>query len=141
MDTQMNTRRRMKNKVSGLHGSAADHYKFGLSNLDNYRLDQALLDFTAAIRMTDTNYKFYLMRGIVYSEMEKFDEAISDLTRSIELKPNYSDSYNNRGCVYYRIREYDHALQDFSESLRHKPNDEFVKWMCRKLTSLVGCQY
>jgi len=85
-------------------------------------LEQAVADFTQAIRLDPNNANFYIERGSTYSGMGDFDRTIADYTQAIRLNPNNATAYSNRGLTYSEIGDLDRAITDFNEAIRLDPN-------------------
>jgi tetratricopeptide (TPR) repeat protein len=50
------------------------------------KYDEAISDYTEAIKRKPEHADFYYSRGLAYNKMGKSDKAISDYTKAIELK-------------------------------------------------------
>jgi tetratricopeptide (TPR) repeat protein len=105
-------------------GNAAAQAAFlrGKTYLENYDDDNAIKEFTEAIRLDPNNANAYSGRGFVYERKKQWDEAIKDYTELIRLSPNFSTAYIGRGRVYI-CKRWDAAINDFNEAIRLAPND------------------
>jgi len=83
-----------------------------------YAFDEAISDFTAALRLDPNNAVIYRERGIVYSDKGDTSQAIADFDQAIRFDPNNAPAYNSRGIVYLKKKDYDRAIADFSQALR-----------------------
>ncbi|MDR1286933.1 MAG: tetratricopeptide repeat protein [Treponema sp.] len=83
--------------------------------------DQAIMDYTAAIRLDPNNAVMYKERGTAYIEKGDNDLAIADLTQALKLNPNYPNAYNNRGNAYSNKGDYDQAIADYTQTIRIAP--------------------
>ncbi len=82
----------------------------------NYQLafyQDAIDDFTKAIKLKPLDYKGYYNRGIVYYLLDNFDAAKADFTNAIEINPDYANAYFNRGLVYKNQENPKNASVDF----------------------------
>jgi tetratricopeptide (TPR) repeat protein len=84
--------------------------------------DQAIADFTQALRLDPNNATIYVERGNAYDNKGDFDQAIADHTQAIRLDPNYATAYNQRGYNYSEKGEYDRAIADHNQVIRLAPN-------------------
>ena len=64
------------------------------------KLDQAIAQFSAAIRMDPRYASAYCNRAIAFYQQGQLDKAIADFSRAIELAPASARAYNNRGVTY-----------------------------------------
>ena len=62
--------------------------------------DQAITDYTTAIRLKPDYAEAYNDRGFAYYLKGDAEPAIADYTRAIELRPDYPKAYNSRGVAY-----------------------------------------
>jgi tetratricopeptide (TPR) repeat protein len=84
--------------------------------------DQAIADFTSAIRI-DPNYaEAYVGRGAEYADKGNYDQAIADFNQAIRLNPNFANAYACRGWTYDKKGNYDQAIADYTQAIRLNPN-------------------
>ena len=87
-------------------------------NAKNY--DQAIKEYTEAIRL-DSNYaSAYYNRGLAYFNKKDYDRAITDSSQAIQLGPTAS-RYIIRGLAYDNKKDYDRAIADYTESIKLEP--------------------
>jgi tetratricopeptide (TPR) repeat protein len=82
------------------------------------RYDQAIADFSEAIRLDPKNGDAYRYRGAAYSSQMKYSQAIADFGEAIRLDPKDVNAYDDRGEVYQRLAQYDQAIADYSTAIR-----------------------
>ena len=104
-----------------------EHLERGDEHFDNNAYDQAIAEYTAAIRINSNFWEAYFNRGLVYLESGNYDRAILDFTQALRIVPNDAAIYNNRGIAYYNKGEYDRAIADYETALRISPNDSYVR--------------
>jgi tetratricopeptide (TPR) repeat protein len=85
--------------------------------------DQAIADYTEAIRLNPQYATAYYNRGSAYRDKNDYDRAITDYTEAIRLNPQYAIAYNNRGVAYRQKNDYDRAIADYNEAIRLNPQD------------------
>ncbi len=84
--------------------------------------DNAIADYTKAIRL-DPSYVFgYNGRGNALLAMGEYDRAIADYNQALSLDPNYAYAYNGRGNAFKKKRQYDLAIADYTQSIRLDPD-------------------
>lgn len=83
--------------------------------------DNAINDFTEAIRLNPHGTLAYISRGIVWYSRKEYDKAIADYNEAIRLDPKLVSAFNNRGVAWVGKKEYDKAITDFDEAIRLDP--------------------
>jgi len=84
--------------------------------------EQAIADFTEAIRLDGNNAKTYRERGDAYADKRDYDKAIVDYNQAIRLNPRNSGAYISRGIVYAEKGDLDKAISDYNQAIRIEPN-------------------
>jgi tetratricopeptide (TPR) repeat protein/predicted small secreted protein len=84
--------------------------------------EQAIADFTEAIRLDPGNAVAYRERGAVYALRGDTDKGIADHNQAIRLNPQYAFAYYNRGVAYADKKDYDRAIADYNQVIRLDPN-------------------
>ncbi|MBS0540680.1 MAG: tetratricopeptide repeat protein [Proteobacteria bacterium] len=80
--------------------------------------DQAIVDYSDAIRLSPTDTYAYVNRGIVlYTKKDNNEGAISDFNAAIKINRREVAAWKNRGLVYKRKGDLDQAISDFTEAL------------------------
>jgi len=96
---------------------ASAYYNRGLTFRKMNRLDDALADYSAALRI-ERKHDIYNNRGVAYEKKGEIENAIADYSSAIRLKPDYSMAYYNRGNAYSDQGKSDLALQDYANAIR-----------------------
>ena len=88
-------------------------------------LDQAIADYTEAIRLSPSaagTYnsqgiaKAYANRGIAYCDEGEYEKAIADHTESIRLRPDCDATYCLRGVAHAKAGNQAEAELDFDQA-------------------------
>lgn len=90
--------------------------------------NEAIADYSMAIKIAPAYGPAYLNRGNVYSDQGKLDEAIAEFDLLIRVFPDYVLPYNSRGAAYYRKGELDKAIADYTAAIRLKPDYGNAFW-------------
>jgi tetratricopeptide (TPR) repeat protein len=98
------------------------YFESGLAFLNQKQYDEAIGDFTEAIRVDPTYTLAYFNRGLAYDNRGNYDKAVSDYTEAIRLDPSFLPCYFNRGIAYGHKRNYDKAVSDYDEAIRLDPH-------------------
>ena len=91
--------------------------------------DQAIYNYTEAIKRNPKFVKAYNNRGIAYVGRQQYDLAIADFNKAIKLDPKNGKVYNNRAVAYWYKGEAARARQDIqkAQSLGIAVKPEMVK--------------
>ncbi|MCZ8039749.1 MAG: tetratricopeptide repeat-containing serine protease family protein, partial [Microcystis sp. LE17-20A] len=85
------------------------------------RYDEGLAAINQAINLAP-RAAWYLNRGLLYSDLQKYELALSDYNKAIDINPNYAKAYNNRGFLYHNQQKYELALSDYNKAIDINPN-------------------
>ncbi|MCL2194247.1 MAG: tetratricopeptide repeat protein [Treponema sp.] len=88
--------------------------------------NQAIGDFTNAIRLDPDNTIAHFERGIAYMNIGEVDRAMADYNRAVMLNPNSARIISARGLGHRQRGEFDRAIADFHEGIRLDPNHAIV---------------
>ena len=84
-------------------------------------LDQAIADFSKAIKLDPQAASAYSIRAIAYSQQNDFDRAIADYDSAIRIEPDNAEHYAWRGSSYIQKKNFDQALADLNNAIRLNP--------------------
>jgi tetratricopeptide (TPR) repeat protein len=84
--------------------------------------DQAIADFTDAIRLDAAYAIAFGGRGQAKLAKGDFDGAIADYTQAIRFKAKYPADFLSRGYAYLVKGDVDRAIADFSEAIKLAPH-------------------
>ena len=101
---------------------AMDYFVSGGAHLEKGNLDQAIADYTEAIRLKPDFFAAYLNRGTAQRKKGEVDPAIADYTKAIQLKADLYDAYTLRGICYGKKGLYEEAVADYTKALEKKPH-------------------
>ena len=85
-------------------------------------LDQAIADFTSAIKINPAYAAAYNNRGVVWLNRNNFNKAIADCGKAIEINPRYTKAFYNRGLGLKANGEVEQAVDDFARAIELQPN-------------------
>jgi tetratricopeptide (TPR) repeat protein len=83
--------------------------------------DNAIADYTEAIRIEPNYVLAFYSRGIAYFNKKDYDRAVADYTVSLRFVPGDIIALQNRGHAYEAKQDYDSAIADYSEAIRIQP--------------------
>ena len=83
--------------------------------------ENALADYTEAIRIFPAYADAWYNRGLVYHQSGLYTEAIRDYSEAVSLKKDFQSAYLNRGTIYRATGDYYLALSDFNQAIAIRP--------------------
>ena len=91
------------------------------TQLEEGKMEGALLDYSRAIDMDNKNAGLYELRARVHETLFRYEEALKDCKRAIELRP-YDDEfraslYDARARILTGLSRYEEALGDCNRGL------------------------
>ncbi len=86
------------------------------------KLDEAMADFSEAIRQNEEFAAAWCDRGAVHAERGERNQALADLTRALRLDPQDDAALVERGLVYREEGNLDKALRDLTKAIRLCPH-------------------
>jgi len=111
-------------KVSEKQLTASEYFERAYKAAEEQRYDDAIRDYTEAIRLNPQDAKAYNNRGSAYDDKRDYDAAIRDYTEAIRLNPLYAKAYVGRAAAYINgKKDYDAAIRDANEAIRLNPQD------------------
>lgn len=105
-----------KLESSSLPGSDRIFYNRGLAYLKGKRFEEAVGDFTVAIRQSPKIFQLYYQRGIAYYSLGEFNNARADFDRAISLNNKDGASYYGLGKIFERRGCFNEAVQAYTKS-------------------------
>jgi tetratricopeptide (TPR) repeat protein len=97
---------------------AREVHERGRAALKGGQIQQAIEQFSEAIRLNPQNYRYYNDRGVAYKRNGNLDQALADYTKALEIRPGWPHALNNRGVVLMEQGHYRRAILDFTEGLK-----------------------
>jgi tetratricopeptide (TPR) repeat protein len=102
-------------------GTAEDYYNRGNKYKDQGNLDQAIYDYTKAIKVYSQHAKAYYNRGNSYVKQGKLSQALDDYNKAVEINPQYTEAYYNLGNTYEKQGNLPQAITSYSKTLETNP--------------------
>ncbi len=84
--------------------------------------DNAIDDYTEAIKRNPNDADAYYVRGTAYLAKGEFDNAIDDYTEAIKRKKDYAGAYYVRGTAYVAKGDVYNAISDYNTTIKYKPD-------------------
>ena len=86
-------------------------------NIENHNYEQAVKDFTNALKYKKNNLESIINRANCYSSLNKFDLALIDYDNYIKLKTDNASAYLWRCIALYNLGKFDEAFTDIKKSI------------------------
>ena len=110
------------------------HVDKGIAGCESGHFDQAVQDFSAALKLKPNDPALWDYRGMAYRCKGQNDKALQDFNKAMELDPKFARAYRDRGMLYSDTGDFDRSLADLkkAQSLGYKIDEEFLKMVARK---------
>ncbi len=116
-----------------------EQYDTGMKFLTELNYEEAIIAFTAAIKIDPKNAETYLGRASAYifsgETEETLRSALADYEKAVELDETNVDAWLGLADVYIRMGEYDMALEVLREALDKTGNDPSIAEKIAELES------
>jgi len=108
--------------------NAEEYLKRGENYFSKSKFDEAIADFSEAIKLEPDNPFSYNKRGSAYMNKKEYDLALSDFNKAIELYPNKVGSfYADRGVTYVYKGDNVSAISDLEIAINIDPQNKDYK--------------
>jgi tetratricopeptide (TPR) repeat protein len=102
---------------------AIGHAQKGNDFMRMGQYEQAISEYTEAIRILPDEYILYHYRGTCYLQMKNDEGALQDFLHAIERKRDDIEAYIKITTIYANRGMYDDALNSMNSALAIKPDD------------------
>lgn len=87
--------------------------------------NKTMEDLNAAIKLKEDS-RFYIERGRLFSNNEKYVESLNDLKKAIQIDPNEKDAYSIIANVYFLLEEYSESIPYWNKYIELDPFDSYA---------------
>lgn len=102
--------------ISRAYGNRGNYF------LNNGMINEAIADFTSALKVKSDDGQSYYNRAITYVKVSRWQEALADLDSSIKYNPKFALSYSNMAFIRYNLKDYNGALEAANKCITIKPD-------------------
>lgn len=96
--------------------------KYGLAMLKQGRLDEAVTQFSKALRIEPRHLDARKNMGDALLMKGRLDEAVTCFNEVLRVNKDWPEAYLNLGTAYARQNKYDLAIQNYNAALQLKPD-------------------
>ena len=113
----------VKNTKETTKNRALAYFYRGVAHADKREYDDAIADYTEAVKLNPKHAPSYNNRGSTYEKQGDNKSALADYSKAIQAAPNFGLAYNNRCWSYYLARDFKNALPDCNKALKLNPKN------------------
>ncbi|HUL10158.1 MAG TPA: tetratricopeptide repeat protein [Candidatus Acidoferrum sp.] len=113
----------VKNTKETAANRALAYFYRGVANAAKRKYDDAIADYTAAVKLNPADAQSYNNRGNLYDRKGDNGRALADYSKAIQANPQYGLAYSNRCWSYYLAGDFAHALADCNQALSLNPKN------------------
>jgi tetratricopeptide (TPR) repeat protein len=106
----------------------------GVENSQVGRYDQAIKDFSEALKLKPNDPLLITYRGVVYYAKGLYDLAMKDFNQAIQIDPKCGKAYYQRGMIYENQEKYAQAVPELkkAKSLGYGVDPVFIESLEKK---------
>lgn len=105
---------------------AEAYFNRGIKYNKHNNVEDAIVEFTKAIKLNPDYVEAYFNRGVCYDKMDDYGRAIADYTNVIRIRPDYAEAYYKRANNYVVKGDYGRAIADYTKIIMINPTDANV---------------
>ena len=83
--------------------------KRGLAYVSTRNYEQAIVDFSKALKLDLEYAEAYNNRSTAHLLMDNYGQTVTDCSQALKLAPDFGAAYVNRGIAYTGLSEYEQA--------------------------------
>jgi len=87
------------------------------------RVDAALEDFEAALKVDPKTTLALGQRGMIRRTQGRYDDAVNDFTKAIVIEPKDATLFTARGITYRLMNKHADAVPDLEQAIKLNPSD------------------
>ncbi len=97
-------------------------FERGNTHLEQNRLDQAIAEYTAALKLDPEWGWAYYKRAEAYRKKDDIDRCLADCDEAIRHDPTLALAFKERGNAHFDRARFDDALTDYDRALQLDPS-------------------
>jgi len=101
---------------------AEEHFNRGVTYHNEGRLDEAIREYQAALRVNPNYAETHYNLGLAYRQQGRLDEAIHEYEAALRINPDDVESHLNLGMAYGEQGRLNDAIRECQVALRINPD-------------------
>jgi tetratricopeptide (TPR) repeat protein len=97
------------------------HNNLGNIYAHNGRIDEAIEEYQAAIKLYPAFAKAHYNLGVTYGIQGRIDEAIKEFKTMLKINPDYFKAHYNLGVAYDSQNRIDEAIEEYQTAIKLNP--------------------
>ncbi len=114
------------------------HDAVAMLYLDDGRLDQAIAEYRASLRLNDESAPTHYNLGYALSAKGRRDEAVAEFEAALRIDPDYGLAHNNLAALLQLAGRTDAALEHYERALALRPDNLEARTNLGQLLSNLG---
>lgn len=99
------------------------HFLLGSAHLGEQSLEQAISEFTLAVRLDPGNVEYRVWLGDAYLAAARLDDAMAQFQEATRLDASYAEAYARRGSVYRAQGRLVDAAAEYETAVQLRPGN------------------
>jgi len=106
---------------------AEKHKNAGNDLMRENKYTEALVCYTEAIAIDNSNAVYFCNRAAAYSKLEQHTHALEDCNTAITLDPKYSKAFGRKGLAHSSLEQHDKAKACYETAIELDPENQSYK--------------
>lgn len=114
------------------------HFLLGSAHLSEQSLEQAIGEFTLAVRLDPGNVDYRLWLGDAYLAAARLDDAMAQFQEATRLDPSYAEAHARRGRVYRSQGRLVDAAAEYETAVQLRPGNSLYHALLAEVYAQQG---
>lgn len=93
----------------------------GNKHFTDGKWQEAIEEYTEALKRNPNNYKVYSNRAACYSKLMAWQQGLDDCEKCLSIEPSFVKAYIRKGKIQHFLKAYSQALDTFNKGLELDP--------------------
>lgn len=100
---------------------AATYYNKGRAEQEQANEDQALQDYTQAIKFDPACWQAFVGQALIWESRSDWSAALTNYERALQIQTNFAEGYVRHGLIEQSLGDPQNAVSDYSKALALDP--------------------